>query len=172
MGAAIGREHPMVRAVRPAYEALLDLVTLGRGFRRTVNGTVLLCEPSGARTLSGNLHQRDVWSYLRARIQPGDVVLNVGAHVGLYTLGAAAWSAPNGRVIAFEPNPETRKILTGHVRRNRLSDRIEVLEMAAGARDGEAEFVVEPLGRNQPHRLPESRQPRTGNNRPCHRHDD
>jgi FkbM family methyltransferase len=73
-------------------------------------------------------------------------VLNVGAHVGLYALGAAAWSAPNGRVIAFEPNPRTREILAGHVRRNRLSDRVEVLEMAAGAREGEAEFVVELLG--------------------------
>jgi FkbM family methyltransferase len=131
--------------MRPAYEILLDLVTLGRGFTRTVNGADTFYVNPRVRGLFPESYEPAVWLYLRAHIQPGDIILNAGAHVGLYALGAAVWSAPNGRVIAFEPNPKTRKILTGHVRRNRLSDRVEVLEAAVGAREGEAEFVAEPL---------------------------
>lgn len=145
VGAAIGREQTLVRAARPAYEALLDLVTLGRGFKRTVNGTDAFYVNPRVRGLFPETYESEVWSFLRSRIRPGDVVLNVGAHVGLYALGAAMWSAPNGHVIALEPNPETRAILVGHVRRNRLSDRVEVLGAAAGAQEGEASFVVEPL---------------------------
>ncbi len=145
IGATIGREDMLVRTVRPAYEALLDLVTLGRGFTRTVNGTDTFYVNPRVRGLFPETYEPAVWSYLRARIQPGDVILNAGAHVGLYALAAARWSAPNGRVLAFEPNPRTREILTGHMRRNRLSDRVEVLEAAVGAREGEAVFVADPL---------------------------
>src|SRR4051794_1920829 len=38
-------------------------------------------------------------------VRPGDTVVDVGAHVGLFTLHAARLVGPVGRVLAFEPVP-------------------------------------------------------------------
>jgi len=50
-------------------------------------------------------------------IRPGDWVIDVGANVGQYTLRFSELAGPEGRVIAFEPVPETFALLsanTGH----------------------------------------------------------
>ena len=38
--------------------------------------------------------------------KPGEVVVDVGAHIGLYTLRAARDVGANGKVIAVEPDPQ------------------------------------------------------------------
>lgn len=40
-------------------------------------------------------------------VRRGDVVLDIGANVGFYTLLAARLAGPHGRVLAFEPLPRT-----------------------------------------------------------------
>jgi FkbM family methyltransferase len=42
---------------------------------------------------------------LRRGIKPGDVVIDVGANIGWFTLMAAKQAGPEGLVIAFEPEP-------------------------------------------------------------------
>jgi len=43
--------------------------------------------------------------WLRRAVKPGDVVLDIGANVGLVTLEAAWLAGPAGRVVAVEPAP-------------------------------------------------------------------
>ena len=43
--------------------------------------------------------------FYRGFLQPGDVCIDVGAHVGRHTFPIAECVAPNGRVFAFEPLP-------------------------------------------------------------------
>ncbi|WP_315852070.1 FkbM family methyltransferase [Tautonia rosea] len=49
-------------------------------------------------------------------LQPGDLVVDIGANIGFFTLLAAQCVGASGRVLAFEPMPETnadlREILT------------------------------------------------------------
>lgn len=49
------------------------------------------------------------------QLQPGDVVLDIGAHVGYYTEYAAKKVGPSGLVIALEPHPENFKLLKERV---------------------------------------------------------
>jgi FkbM family methyltransferase len=49
-------------------------------------------------------------------LRAGDWVIDVGANVGHYTCHMARCVGPAGRVIAFEPIPETFALLTGNVR--------------------------------------------------------
>lgn len=44
-------------------------------------------------------------------ISSGDVVFDIGAHVGEFSVLASRLAGPNGRVIAFEPVPETYWLL-------------------------------------------------------------
>lgn len=48
---------------------------------------------------------------LRQLVQPGDWVLDVGANVGHYAVACSRLVGPSGRVVAFEPVPETFALL-------------------------------------------------------------
>jgi len=67
------------------------------------------------------------------------VILDVGANIGLFTIYAAR-QAPDARIIAVEPFPNTRRRLLEHLQDNRLSARVAVLDCALAERTGEAEM--------------------------------
>lgn len=66
-------------------------------------------------------HDYDLLEVFRLLLAPGMVVIDVGAHVGQFTLSAAARVGAAGHVIAVEPNPEILPRLEGNVRRNGFS---------------------------------------------------
>ena len=68
--------------------------------------------------------------------------MDVGANVGVYEMQFAHWTGPTGRVIAFEPNPAARAVLQKHMRFNGLEERVEIVPMAVGAKEGTAEFFA------------------------------
>jgi len=140
VSARLGRESGVVEALRPIYEAALDRLTGGRGYLRVVNGRERFYVDPRWRGLFPEVYEPSVCDYLRSHVRPGDVCLNVGAHVGVLTLCLAEWSGPEGRVWAFEPNPRARRILESHVARNGLRDRIGISEMAVGEKPGDAVF--------------------------------
>lgn len=59
-------------------------------------------------------------------VQPGMTVVDAGAHVGYYTLEAAARVGPNGRVYAFEPEPENYGLLLRNIELNGLHNVVAV----------------------------------------------
>lgn len=130
-------DHPLRRFVTPAYDHLLYALSLGRGIARTLNGEEFLVDPR-VRYLLLEQHEAPVAEYLRRHVQPGDTCLNAGANLGFYALPLSRWSAPGGRVIAFEPNPATAAILGRHVRMNGLLDRVRVEPVAVGRARGRA----------------------------------
>lgn len=50
-------------------------------------------------------YERHVQRLFCERIHPGDVVLDIGANVGFFTLLASKLAGPDGHVHAFEPVP-------------------------------------------------------------------
>jgi FkbM family methyltransferase len=62
--------------------------------------------------------------------------------MGLYPLQFAEWSAPNGVVHAFEPNPITADVLAEHLRLNGVADRVRVVRKAVGDRAGSLPFFA------------------------------
>lgn len=56
--------------------------------------------------------------FMIGRIQPGQVILDIGGHAGYYTLLFAKYAGRKGRVFAFEPNPDNHAILEKNVKRN------------------------------------------------------
>lgn len=74
---------------------------------------------------------------LLALLHPDDVVFDVGAYLGSYTLRVATALGPKGRVVAFEPDPSTRQALIRSIAANGLDDRVDVVPAAAGVDGGE-----------------------------------
>ena len=91
---------------------------------RILGGTY---EPEQTRAFGEHLHA-------------GGTLLDVGAHVGYYTLLSAVLVGPRGRVVAFEPNPRNCGYLRRHVRMNGCAN-VQVEEAAGSAANGTARFV-------------------------------
>jgi FkbM family methyltransferase len=71
-----------------------------------------------------------------ALLQPGDVMLDVGANRGLLTLAAARAVTDTGRVIAVEPDPPRVMLLRRGIALNGLQRSVTLHDCAAGARAG------------------------------------
>ncbi len=133
----LGRKSWLVRSLRPAYESLLEWFNDGRGIPWDINGITYRIDPH-YRHRMGSSYDSPVAAFLRERVRPGAVCVDVGANVGVYVLQFAEWSGPNGKVVAFEPNPAAREALEKHVQMNELAERVTIVEAAVGAASGEA----------------------------------
>ena len=65
--------------------------------------------------------------WLKSRLRPGDVFVDIGANVGYFSLLAAKLVGPSGKVIAIEASPTTAGELEKNVRLNGLGDQIAVI---------------------------------------------
>jgi FkbM family methyltransferase len=81
---------------------------------------------------------------LAAFVQPGTLVIDVGANIGFFTRRFARWVGDEGGVIALEPEERNFARLVHLVRRARLQDRVETLKMAAAERDSTLFLAVNP----------------------------
>lgn len=138
-------ENRVRRAFSPIYSSMLNLLTVGRGYPAEINGHVFRIDPQ-YRWTAWHAHERELAEYLATRIAPGQTCFDVGANVGIYVLQIARWSAPDGRIVAFEPNPETLPVLRRHIAMNGLGARVTVVGKAAGARAGSAELFDNAAG--------------------------
>lgn len=77
-------------------------------------------------------------------VQPGMVVVDVGAFIGQYSLLAARKVGVSGKVFAFEPDPRNFAYLVRNVERNRLADRIKIAPQAVTDRTGETTLYLDP----------------------------
>jgi FkbM family methyltransferase len=63
----------------------------------------------------------DITHWLREHLRPGDVVIDIGANIGYFSLLAASAVGPTGTVISFEPVPSIADMLEANARRNGLA---------------------------------------------------
>src|SRR5205085_11707458 len=82
-------------------------------------------------TMAVGLYELDTARLIRRLLKPGSHFVDVGANLGYFTLLAAKWTAPTGRIDAFEPDPINRQRLENHLRANNLSDRVRIHSIAA-----------------------------------------
>jgi FkbM family methyltransferase len=78
---------------------------------------------------------------MRALLRPGDVMIDAGANIGLFTVLAAARVGSQGRVIACEPAAATMALLRDNVARNGFGW-VELREVALAEQPGRLEMQV------------------------------
>jgi FkbM family methyltransferase len=88
----------------------------------------------GRELLATRTYEPHVASRLQQCLAPGGVFVDIGANVGYYTLLAAHRVGSAGRVIAFEPNPTSLKVLLLNTRPE--GERIRVYPFAVSDREG------------------------------------
>ena len=69
---------------------------------------------------AAGFHETALLACLAAHLKPGDVLYDVGAHIGYISLVAARLVGPSGKVFAFEADPENARRIIGHAEMNAL----------------------------------------------------
>lgn len=111
-------------------------VTVGGGPRVTVD----LRTPHGRRLFAYGFGEPAARA-LQALLRPGEVVIDGGANIGLFTVLAAELVGNQGRVIACEPSPGTMELLRTNVDDNRL-DWVQLREVALAEAHGRMRMKV------------------------------
>lgn len=83
---------------------------------------------------SGRPYEEGMLSAMAAILEPGDVVVDVGANIGNHTLFLA--SAVGCRVVAYEPNPELVSGLRDSIEANGLQGQVTLRDVGVHARSG------------------------------------
>jgi FkbM family methyltransferase len=83
----------------------------------------------------------------RRVVTPGDTVLDIGAHMGLYTVLSAKLTGAGGAVWAFEPDPVSREILGRNVDLNQLSN-VTIMPVAISSGSGQVSLTAGRFGRS------------------------
>lgn len=79
--------------------------------------------------------------FLKRQVKSGDVVVDLGANIGYYTLLFAKWVGAKGKVYAFEPEPENFEILKKNVELNGYKN-VVLENKAVGERSGKAKLYL------------------------------
>lgn len=87
-------------------------------------------------------------SYFESRLNKGDVVLDIGANVGWFSLVAAKHIGHQGTVHAFEPRPETNRMLKRTIVDNQLQSVIHLWPYALSDRPALLDLMWAPNGEN------------------------
>lgn len=78
-------------------------------------------------------HQRPLVEALRGLVRPGDLVVDVGAHVGTFAVPLAREVAPEGRVLAVEAADTAHSLLVHNTGLNDLEDVLVPVHAAVGS---------------------------------------
>ena len=118
----------------------------------------------GLNILRGQYGREEI-ALARSLLKPGDVAIDVGAHIGFFTLHMAAAVGHAGRVYAFEPLDANADLLERSITENRFDDRVLFRRSAAGATSGTATltFPAETLNSGGAYLLRRGSPPLTGN---------
>ncbi len=132
---------------------------LARFLRRRIprkNWDGIFCTPQGSKlqldlatypdcAMAFGLYELGTMRALRRLLRPGAWFIDGGANIGYFTLLAAKWVGPAGRVDAFEPHPANRARLLANLERNAVGSFVRVHAFALGAVAGEATLFT-PVG--------------------------
>jgi FkbM family methyltransferase len=101
----------------------------------------------GFSILTGGVFDPCVTETLHRLIDPGDLVVDVGANIGYLTSLAAARAGGDGLVMAFEPHPRTFELLESNAARWRgrggVAD-VELHQVALSDHAGEGTLIAGP----------------------------
>ena len=79
--------------------------------------------------------------YIKNNVKEGDFVIDLGAHIGYFTLIFSELVGKNGRVFAFEPNPKNFSLLKKNVLVNNFKN-IELVQKAVSDKEGKIKLFL------------------------------
>jgi len=106
------------------------------------------------------LGERKERALIERVVTPGMIALDVGANIGLHTLGLAERVGPGGRVHAIEPDPDNFRLLVHGVKHARVEN-VRLHQLAASDRKGTLTLYVSAANRGDHRTAPAAEERRS-----------
>lgn len=91
--------------------------------------------------LAAGVYEPDTRAFIEQHLKPGMTVVDLGAHLGFFSLVAARCVGSLGRVYAFEPQPELYDLMLKNVEANGFQDIIRPVKKAVSNVQGSPVFI-------------------------------
>jgi FkbM family methyltransferase len=111
--------HPFTLKLAREFDCRLPLsARLGNGMPIQV----AWADHVSKHILASGYYEPDTVALFDRFVEPGMTVVDIGAHIGQYSLVASSLVGEGGAVHSFEPDPDTFAWLRGNCRRNQLAN--------------------------------------------------
>lgn len=160
---ATGFVKPVRRTLGRSAARLVFRLSARGGTPVVVQGHRMILAPKGeyaAPDMVADRYEPETTRLFQAVLRPGQTVMDIGAHVGYYTLLAARTVGPAGSVYAFEPAPENAALLRRNVELNGYRN-VVILNQAVSDRSGDSPLFLNQLDTGS-HSLQALRLPASG----------
>lgn len=129
-----------MRSFKNLIYFFLDVITLKKGVRRKINNHIIRFPAKWSRYYESN-YEKENYTFLQQKIKPGMQIIDIGAHIGLFSTIASKLTGKSGKVICFEPTPGTYAVLSSILRLNKC-DNVTAIQAAVSSNEGEAVFYI------------------------------
>lgn len=148
-----GRNLGAIPLARPLHRAFFNLLR-PRGIVATkVFGRPFLVNAEdkgeGRDILLHGVYSPFETKMLRSLIKPNMRAVDIGAHIGYFTVMMADLAGEGGRVFAFEPEPKNFELLSKNIALNRFSN-VSLHNLALGDKSGERELFTDNFNLGNP----------------------
>ncbi len=109
------------------------------GYRMFINASDEGVAPA---LLIKGVYEKDETDFFKKTIKPGYVILDIGANIGYWSLLFGKLTGENGKVYAFEPEPNNFNLLKKNIEMN-LYKNIEIFNYAVSNKNGEMELFTD-----------------------------
>lgn len=138
------RKNLKIGVIPLAYTYILDKPEIRKAKIGKYQIYVNIAEYSGVSLYFFGEHNEPFSAWLVSEfLKPGDTCIDIGANVGTYTFLMADRVGSQGRVFAFEPNPDLYHLLLESVKLNNISQFVAVERKAVYSQsDQELKFYI------------------------------
>lgn len=119
---------------------MLDWVTFKKGVPRKINNFAIRLPAHWSRYYSKD-YEKENYAFIKSVMKEGMHIIDIGAHMGLFSVTSSQLIGPEGKVICFEPTPGTYAVLKKTLRLNNCKN-VEALQAAVSCEEGKATFYV------------------------------
>lgn len=121
---------------------IIDFMTFNKGIRRKINEYNILFPAKWARYFEKNYEKENI-EFLSVHCKKNDVVIDIGAHIGLMSVICAKLVGAQGKVYSFEPTPKTYSILQKIIKLNHVESIVLPLNKAVSDQKGSLPFYID-----------------------------
>jgi FkbM family methyltransferase len=121
--------------------SILEKTIYPTGKKVNISGFSLSLPIRYSRFFSKN-YETDNMEFLRNNVSEGMTMIDIGAHIGLYTIAMGKIVKGNGTIYSFEPTPATFKVLQKNIHINKMNNIVRPINKAVSDREGTTTFYI------------------------------
>jgi len=126
--------------IKNAAYSILDAVTFGKGIARSINGFKVRFPARWVRYFPSD-YEKENYAILKQHLKPGMDVIDIGAHIGLFSVVCSQLTEGKGKIVCFEPTPGTHKLLLETLKINHCNN-VTPVQAAVSDKEGAATFYI------------------------------